>query len=407
MMARFEFQLPDIGEGVTEAELVEWHVAPGDRVEEGQLLVSASTQKATVELEAPVSGVVRERHGKLGETVNVGSLLVVIETEASAPAPAPAQTTDQPIVARARPAAEPAQPPDAPPRCGPGKALAAPAVRERARMLGIDLATVPTAGGPVTHADLDRLLLAQARAPESATVPLPPGGEEVPLSSVRRQIARRMQRAKDRIPHFTYVDEVDITALEALRARLNAQAENPPVGLLPFLISATCRALPSFPDLNARFDDVRDILVRYSAIHLGLAVQTDKGLIVPVLHEPERMTLREIADAVALLARKAREGALSAEETAGSTFTFSSLGKLGGIAATPIVNWPEVAVLAAGRMVDRPVSRDGRVEIGKTLNLSISCDHRVIDGAVAAEFVRSVKCTLEQPDWIRRSPFSG
>jgi len=209
-----------------------------------------------------------------------------------------------------------------------------------------------------------------------------------------------MQRAKDRIPHFTYVDEVDITALEALRARLNAHAGNPPVGLLPFLISATCRALPSFPDLNARFDDVRDILVRFSAIHLGLAVQTNKGLIVPVLHEPERMTLREIADAVALLARKAREGALSAEETAGSTFTFSSLGKLGGIAATPIVNWPEVAVLAAGRMVDRPVSRDGRVEIGKTINLSISCDHRVIDGAVAAEFVRSVKCTLEQPYWM-------
>jgi len=400
-MPRFEFQLPDIGEGVTEAELVEWHVAPGDRVEEGQLLVSASTQKATVELEAPVSGVVRERHGELGETVKVGSLLVVIETEASAPANAPAQTTAQPTLAPAPPAAKAAQSQDGPPpRDAHGKALAAPAVRQRARMMGIDLATVPTGDRPVTHADLDRLLLAQARAPEPATVPLPPGGEEVPLSSVRRQIARRMQSAKDRIPHFTYVEEVDVTTLEALRARLNSEAGDPRLGLLPFLISATCRALPAFPDLNARFDDVRDILVRYPALHLGVAVHTDRSLIVPVLHEPERMTLREIADAVAFLARKAREGALTAEETAGSTFTFSSLGKLGGIAATPIVNWPEVAVLAAGRMVDRPVSRDGRVEIGKTLNLSISCDHRVIDGDVAAEFVRSVKCTLEQPDWI-------
>jgi len=394
-MARFEFNLPDIGEGVTEAELVEWHVAPGDRVEEGQLLVSASTQKATVELEAPVPGLVRERHGELGETVKVGSLLVVIETEASAPAPE--QTTAQPIVAATQPRPASAQPPEAAHRHAPGRALAAPAVRERARMLGIDLSTLTTAGGPVTHADLDRLLLDMGRAPELPPVPLPPGGQEAPLGSVRRQIARRMQRAKERIPHFTYVDEVDVTALEALRAQFNAKAGDAPLGLLPFLISATCRALPAFPDVNARFDDVRDILVRYPTIHLGIAVQTDNGLIVPVLHEPERMSLREIADAVALLARKAREGALSAEETAGSTFTISSLGKLGGIAATPIVNWPEVAVLAAGRMVERPVSRDGRVEIGKMLNLSISCDHRVIDGAIAAEFVRSVKCTLEQP----------
>jgi len=395
-MARFEFQLPDIGEGVTEAELVEWHVAPGDQVGEGQLLVSASTQKATVELEAPVSGVVRERRGELGETVKVGSLLVVIETDESAPAPK--QTTAQPIVAATQPRPASAQPPEAAHRHAPGRALAAPAVRERARMLGIDLSTLPTAGGPVTHADLDRLLLAQGRAPERQPVPLPPGGQEVPLGSVRRQIARRMQRAKDRIPHFTYVDEVDVTALEALRAQLNARAGDAPLGLLPFLISATSRALPAFPDVNARFDDVRDILVRYPTIHLGIAVQTDNGLIVPVLHEPERMSLREIADAVALLAGKAREDTLSAAETAGSTFTISSLGKLGGIAATPIVNWPEVAVLAAGRMVERPVIQEGRVEIGKMLNLSISCDHRVIDGAVAAEFVRSVKCTLEQPD---------
>jgi len=396
-MARFEFRLPDIGEGVTEAELVEWHVAPGDRVEEGQLLVSASTQKATVELEAPVPGVVRERHGELGGTIQVGSLLVVIETDASASAPAPAQTTAPPNVAPSQPAMAPPGPPETP-RHAHGKALASPAVRQRARDLGIDLAGVAKPGETVTHADLDRLLLAQAGAPEPATVPLPPGGEEVPLGSVRRQIARRMQRAKDRIPHFTYVDEVDVTALEALRARLNGQAGNPPLGLLPFLISATCRALPAFPDLNARFDDARDILVRYPAIHLGIAVQTDKGLIVPVLHEPERMTLREIADAVPLLARKAREGALSVEETAGSTFTISSLGKLGGIAATPIVNWPEVAILAPGRMVERPVSRDGAVKIGTTLNLSISCDHRVIDGAVAADFIRSVKHALERPD---------
>lgn len=397
-MARFEFNLPDIGEGVTEAELVEWHVAPGDRIEEGQLLVSASTQKATVELEAPVSGVVRERRGELGETVNVGSLLVVIETDGNARAIEASETPNQPSAPARKPASEPVQSAAARRDGSAGKFLAAPAVRQRARNLGIALSGVPTAGQPVTHADLDRLLLAQAHLPEPASVPLPPGGSEVPLGSVRRQIARRMQRASDRIPHFTYVDEVDVTALETLRTRLNTDSGNAPLGLLPFLISATCRALQAFPDLNARFDETRDVLVRYPAIHLGIAVQTDNGLVVPVLHETERMDLFEIADATALLARKAREGALSAAETAGSTFTISSLGKLGGIAATPIVNWPEVGILAPGRVIERPVCRDGTVEVGKVLNLSISCDHRVIDGAIAAEFVHSVKSCLEEPD---------
>jgi 2-oxoisovalerate dehydrogenase E2 component (dihydrolipoyl transacylase) len=371
-MGRIVFKLPDVGEGVAEAEIVGWRVVVGDRVEEDQPLVDVMTDKATVEIGSPVSGVVAALHGEAGALRPVGAPLAEFETGDAAVA-----AVETPPAA-ARP-------------------LAAPAVRKQAADLGVDLAKVQGSGpdGRVTHGDLDVLKPAP-----------PPAGDdgitEVKVVGLRRRIAERMRQAKDHIPHFSYVEEVDVTELEALRAHMNAGRRDgqPKLTLLPFLAAALIRALPDFPQINARFDDEAGIVRRYRAVHLGLAVQTEAGLVVPVLRDAGARDLWANAAEIARLAEGARAGKLAAEALSGSTITLTSLGPLGGVAHTPIVNWPEVAIVGPNRVVERPVVLGGQVVVRRMMNLSSSFDHRVVDGWDAAAFIQAVKGLLEHPGAI-------
>ncbi len=388
-MGRFVFKLPDVGEGVAEAEIVGWRVAVGDRVEEDQPLVDVMTDKATVEIGAPVSGVVTALHGEVGGLRPVGSPLIEFETGEGAAAPP----------ATSAPVAEPpkVEAPAKAPEPEPAKPLAAPAVRKQAQDLGIDLAQVTGTGpqGRVTHEDLEAL------APSNAPQPVPEdedGVTEVKVIGLRRRIADKMRQAKSRIPHFSYVEEIDVTELEALRAHLNAtRKDQPKLTLLPFLIAALARALPGFPQINARFDDDAGIVRRYRAVHVGIAVQTEAGLTVPVLRRAGNRDLWANAGEIARLAEGARAGKLAPEELSGSTITLTSLGPLGGIAHTPVVNWPEVAILGPNRVVERPVFSGGQVVARKLMNLSSSFDHRVVDGWDAAAFIQAIKGLLEHP----------
>lgn len=411
-MGRYTFLLPDIGEGIAEAEIVGWHVKPGDRVEEDAALADMMTGKATVELESPVSGTVVELAGEAGEMVAIGAPLIVLEVEgagneAETSPVAPVQRPAQAEPAASRPAASP--PVSGLVSAPHGKALAAPAVRARAAALGIDLATVPHgADGRISHVDLDRFLLASQAsaakpaepAPEAAL--LPGAGEQVKVIGLRRRIAESMAASKRHIPHFTYVEECDVTALEATRAELNAPGREPRLTMLPFLIVAICRCLPDFPMINARFDDAAGIVTRYDSVHLGMATQTDAGLVVPVIRDAQRKSLRELATEIARLATAARDGSATPDELSGSTLTVTSLGPLGGVASTPVIKRPEVAIIGPNRIVERPVFMpDGaggeRLEKRKLMNISISCDHRVVDGWDAASFIQVVKARLESP----------
>ncbi|MDR3513324.1 MAG: dihydrolipoamide acetyltransferase family protein [Caulobacteraceae bacterium] len=399
-MGRFTFKLPDVGEGIAEAEVVAWHVAVGDQVAEDQPLADVMTDKATVELTSPVAGRVVERHGAEGDLVPVGSDLVVLETEAAASAAAPPAPKPE-VVEAPEAAAPPPAPPAAPSsdKPSPGKALAAPAVRERARALGIDLASVPASGpeGRVTHADLDAVLAgggvrAASYAPRE-------GVQEVKVIGLRRRIAERMQESKRRIPHFTYVEEVDVTELEDLRAHLNRTHADarPKLSLLPFLMRALVQALPDWPQINATFDDEAGVVHRHRPVHIGVATQTRDGLIVPVVRHAETLDLWAAAAEVARLAGAAREGRSAREDLSGSTITITSLGPLGGVATTPVINHPEVAIIGPNRIVERPVVRAGQVAVRKMMNLSSSFDHRVVDGYDAAEFIQKIKAMLEHP----------
>lgn len=404
-MARFEFKLPDIGEGVAEAEIVEWHVDVGDDVTEGQILAAVMTDKATVEMEAPVSGKLVERNGAVGDILAVGSTLVAIETSDTDTAQAQAHPVRAscPPAATPEPAALASNPENAQAEPSPSshaeqRALASPAVRRRAKALGIDLGQVPASDGVVHHSDLDGFVTRRQHSMPSAGQPERPA-QEIPVVGMRRQIAKRMQEAKRHIPHFTYVEEVDVTELERLRHTLNRRAGQgrPQLNLLPFLVAGLCRALADFPALNAHYDDERNVVTQFGAVHVGIAAQTDPGLMVPVLRDAHRMDLWRIADGIAGLASDARAGKLAASELRGGTISISSLGKLGGIASTPIVNRPEVAIIAPNRVIERPVWMNGSAIPRKIMNLSISCDHRVIDGQVAAAFVQDIKDMLETP----------
>lgn len=401
-MARLDFKLPDIGEGITEAEIVEWNAAVGDAVAEGQVVVSVMTDKATVEMEAPAAGTLVKQGGEAGAMLPIGATLFVLETEGESAAVEPEPAQAKPVREETLPDAAPTeQPKRGAARTTGGPVLASPAVRQRARDLGIDLAAVPRQGEQVRHADLDRYILGRQpaiRPEEPAREP----GTEIPLTGLRRQIARRMQEAKQHIPHFTYVDELDVTELEALRERLNQGRDPslPRLSVLPFLVRALCLALQDFPALNAHYDDEREVLTRFDAVHVGVATQTDNGLMVPVLRDAQRMDVRQIASGIADLAERARSGAIARDELRGSTITVTSLGRLGGIAATPIVNRPEVAILAPHRIVERPVWSGEAFVPRKTMNLSISCDHRIIDGYVAAAFVQALKRLFEEPDLL-------
>jgi 2-oxoisovalerate dehydrogenase E2 component (dihydrolipoyl transacylase) len=400
-MARFEFKLPDIGEGIAEAEVVEWFVSVGDVVAEDQPVAAMMTDKATIELESPVAGTIIERVGEVGDMLAIGSLLVAIDAEgedegqgevapATAPVEAPADLPKIDPVKEEAPAPVAAvTPPHATPKA---KVLAAPAVRRRALDLGIDLTQVPHEGHQLRHGDLDAFLAYRGGdgfRPAGGTRP----DEAIKVIGMRRRIAENMAASKRHIPHFSYVEEIDVTDLEAMRGQLNsARGDKPKLTLLPLLITAICKAVPDFPMINARYDDEGGVVTRSGAVHLGMATQTDAGLMVPVIRHAERLNAWQLAREITRLTGKAKS-----EELSGSTLTITSLGPLGGIATTPVINRPEVAIIGPNRIIERPMFVGDAIEARKLMNLSISCDHRVVDGWDAASFVQAVRRLLETP----------
>ena len=413
-MRKFAFNMPDVGEGVAEAEIVEWHVQVGDRVSEDQHLVDVMTDKATVDIESPVDGKVVELAGAVGDEIAVGAMLLVIETEGEdAPeVPAQTETVAEPEAQAPAPVQEPTPEPAPEPAPEPepvpatntsAKVLATPAVRKRAKELGIDLAEIsPAADGRIRHADLDAFLSYNAGSGFS-----PAGAaradEPVKVIGLRKRIAQNMSAAKRHIPHFTYVEECDVTELERLRLQLNeARGNKPKLTLLPLLITAICRKLPDYPMINARYDNEGGVVTGHGAVHLGMATQTDQGLMVPVIRNAQSKNLWQLANEITRLANAARDGSAKSEELSGSTLTVTSLGPLGGIATTPVINRPEVAIIGPNRIIERPMFvADGqggeRIEKRKLMNISISCDHRVVDGYDAASFVQELKKLIETP----------
>jgi 2-oxoisovalerate dehydrogenase E2 component (dihydrolipoyl transacylase) len=427
-MALFTFKLPDIGEGIAQAEIVGWHVKVGDRVEEDQPIADMMTDKATVEMESPVAGIVVRLAGEEGDQVSIGAMLVEIEVEGEdvvAPPPSveaieaevpgeaviesPLPLREGPGVVseRSEPSAIPqevsASPPPTPSPSlegrGAEKILASPAVRARAKDLGIDLAQVKSAGDHIRHADLDAYLLyGQGQGYRAAGVSARRRDEQVKVIGMRRRIAENMAASKRHIPHFTYVEEIDVTALETLREQLNAsRGDKPKLTMLPLLIVAICKTLPDFPMLNARYDDEAGVVTRHGSVHLGLATQTDAGLMVPVIRDAQDRNVWQLATEIRRLADAARSGKAKSEELSGSTLTLTSLGPLGGIATTPVINRPEVAIIGPNRVIERPIFRGKEIVAAKLMNLSISCDHRVVDGWDAASYVQAIRKLLESP----------
>jgi 2-oxoisovalerate dehydrogenase E2 component (dihydrolipoyl transacylase) len=420
-MARYEFHLPDIGEGIAEAEIVAWHVKVGDRVTEDQPLADLMTDKATVEMESPVAGMITQLAGEAGTSIAIGAVLVVLESAEGQPgespaAPAPGTAVEIPATqapvadtaaeARSGVVAAPAR--DEPPAglvtlvepaaADARKPLAAPSVRARARDLGIDLAHVRVAeGARVRHADLDAFVHYQpGEGYRAAAVSRP--DETIKIIGMRRRIAENMAASKRHIPHFSYVEEIDVTKLEAARADLNAsRGAKPKLTLLPLLIVAICKAIPDYPMLNARFDDEAGIVTRFGAVHLGIATQTEAGLMVPVLRDAHSLNIWQLAAEIVRLADAARSGAIKPGELTGGTLTITSLGPLGGVATTPVINRPEVAIVGPNRIIERPVFEGDTIRRALLMNLSISCDHRVIDGWDAASFVQAIRHRLETP----------
>ncbi len=431
-------KMPDIGEGIAEVELVAWHVKVGDMVAEDQILADVMTDKATVEIPSSVAGKVLALGGSVGQVMAVGSAVIHIEvagegnqrvaSAAAARSPTPTSTSTPVAAPLVTPAPAPVTAPVAAPVvAAPAKAVAAtassaaapaalvrapgdkpiasPAVRRQAWDLGVELQFVPGSGtaGRITHEDL-QAYVARAAQGQSAGVADQRYArrldeQTVPVIGLRRKIAQKMQEAKRRIPHFTYVEEVDMTELEALRVRLNAQYANERVRLtvLPFLVRAMVLAVRSHPEVNARYDDEAAVVTRSGAVHLGIATQTEGGLMVPVIRHAETLDLWACATEITRLAEAARTNKASRDELTGSTLTLTSLGALGGIVSTPVINHPEVGIVGVNRMVERPMVRGGVVVVRQMMNLSSSFDHRVVDGMNAAEFVQKIRGYLECP----------
>ena len=413
-------KMPDIGEGIAEVELVAWYVKVGDLVTEDQILADVMTDKATVEIPSPVAGKVLLLGGAVGQVMAVGSDLIQIEVQGTgtpaAKAVAVAPTiAPEPAVAKVAAPATTAPPPaqreaTAAPatvhaRASGDKPIASPAVRRRAWDLGIELQFVPGTGmaGRITQQDLDayaaRAGQATGMVQADQRYAQRSAEEAIPVIGLRRKIAQKMQEAKRRIPHFTYVEEIDVTELEALRTRLNAKygKERPRLTLLPFLVRAVVLAVREFPQVNARYDDEAAVVTRHQAVHLGMATQTDGGLMVPVMRHAETLDLWACAAELMRLSDAARTGKATREELTGSTITITSLGALGGIVSTPVINHPEVAIVGVNRMVERPMIRHGAVVARQMMNLSSSFDHRVVDGMHGAEFVQLLRGYLECP----------
>ena len=435
-MSVYQFKLPDIGEGIAEAEIVAWHVKVGDAVEEDQQLADMMTDKATVEMESPVAGKVIKLAGEVGDQIAIGSVLVEIETAAGAPAIAAEEAPELAASEQEQPMADGAEAPTREQEAaiptmavapeakqkpfvpsevegrkeervstsldtngvgGRAKVLASPAVRQRARDLGIDLAEVKTGGDRVRHSDLDAYLLYQGGTVSGRGAAARPD-EAIKVVGLRRKIAENMQEAKRRIPHFTLVEEYDVTALEETRAMMNRdRGDNPKLTILPFLITAMARALPEWPMLNATFDDDAGVITRHGALHLGMATQTPNGLMVPVIRDAQNKSVWQLARDILRLAESARTGKASREELSGSSITLSSLGPMGGVTSTPVINRPEVAIIAVNKVREMPVIVDGELEARKLMNLSLSCDHRVVDGWDAASFMQALKEFIENP----------
>ena len=420
-MGTHVIKMPDIGEGIAQVELVEWFVKVGDMVSEDQVVADVMTDKATVDIPSPVAGRVLALGGQPGEVMAVGSELIRIEVEGAGnlresaqPAAAPAPVAAAPNIApQARVevavVASPAIKAAAVLRAAPvareanERPLASPAVRKRAWDAGIELRFVVGSGpaGRVLHDDLDAYL-----AQDTSTSVAPASGyakrndeQQIPVIGLRRKIAQRMQDAKRRAAHFSYVEEVDVTALEELRAQLNQKwgESRGKLTLLPFLVRAMVVALRDFPQINVRYDDEAQIITRFGAAHIGVAAQSDAGLMVPVVRHAETLSLWGAADEIARLANAVRTGKATREELSGSTITLTSLGALGGIVSTPVVNLPEVAIIGVNRIVERPVVVKGQIVIRKMMNLSSSFDHRVVDGMDAAQFIQAMRGLLEQP----------
>jgi 2-oxoisovalerate dehydrogenase E2 component (dihydrolipoyl transacylase) len=421
-------KMPDVGEGVAEAEIVEWAVKVGDLVKEDQIVAAVMTDKATVEIPTPVAGSVLKLGGAVGDVLAVGAELIRIDAPGLPDSPAiaraaPTSRPEPPVPAQAQaaPVAETPRvaplrdvaPPSAPispprplgqtgaPRPLGEKPLASPAVRLKARQAGVDLRFVRGSGpaGRVTQKDLDAYIARPpepsrkwGRAPNDAV-------ETIKVTGLRRRIAENMAESARRVAHFSYVEETDVTALEELRASLNARAteERPKLTLLPFLMLTIVKAVGEFPQINAHYDDENDVITRYGAVHIGVATQTPNGLMVPVVRHAETLGLYACAREMRRVSEAARQGVAAREELSGSTITLTSLGALGGVASTPIVNRPEVAIVGVNKIVVRPVWRDGGFVPRKVMNLSSSFDHRVVDGHDAASFIQRLRALIETP----------
>jgi 2-oxoisovalerate dehydrogenase E2 component (dihydrolipoyl transacylase) len=413
-------KMPDVGEGVAEAEIVEWAVKVGDLVKEDQVVAAVMTDKATVDIPTPVAGSVLALGGAVGDVLAVGAELIRIDAlglpDSLLPAapksrpqqqepPPPPSAKPEPAPASRAPAAEPPPRPPEPqmgaPRPLGEKPLAAPALRLKAREAGVDLRFVHGSGpaGRVTHQDLDAYIARppepskrSGRAPNKAV-------ETIKVVGMRRRIAENMAESARRVAHFSYVEEVDVTALEELRAALNARAteERPKLTVLPFLILGIVKAVGEFPQINAHYDDDNNVITRFGAVHLGVATQTPNGLMVPVVRHAETLGLHECAREMRRVSEAARHGGAAREELSGSTITLTSLGALGGIASTPIINRPEVAIVGVNKIVVKPVWRDGAFVPRKVMNLSSSFDHRVVDGYDAATFIQRLRALIEAP----------
>jgi 2-oxoisovalerate dehydrogenase E2 component (dihydrolipoyl transacylase) len=419
-MSEYIFKLPDLGEGTVESEIAEWFISVGDQVKEEDLVGTMMTDKAAVELSSPISGTVVKLAGEPGDIVAVGAPLVIFETDADvAVTTAPAAPTSTAAVEpQPEPAAEPTPPAAQPQEATPQPAaqpqetkldrkrvMTSPAIRRRAKDMGIDLMLVPGSGPGwrITRTDFDQFIKRQAAAgaPAAAPVAATPTAKttEVKVIGLRRIIAERLSAAKREIPHFAYVEEIDITELEALRKHLNGKKADPSerLTLLPFLGLALIRALRDYPQCNTTYDKERNVLLRHGAVHLGIATQTPDGLKVPVVRSAQALSIDALAAEIRRVSQAAKDNSAKKEELGGSTITITSLGKLGGIVSTPVINQPEVAIIGVNRAVERPVVVNGQVAVRLMMNLSSSFDHRFVDGYDAAAMIQSVKEMLEHP----------
>ena len=411
-MSEYIFKLPDLGEGTVESEIAEWFIAVGDQVSEEDVVGTMMTDKAAVELSSPVSGKVVKLAGEPGDIIAVGAPLVIFETDAEAaaapaqaePAPPPAEETRPEPVPEPAPAAPQAETATLDRK----RIMTSPAIRRRAKDMGVELAVVPGSGpgGRITRTDFDQYLKRHAAAgvPAAAAVAAAPVAmtTEIKVIGLRRIIAERLSEAKREIPHFAYVEEIDITELESLRKHLNGKKAEASerLTLLPFLGLALIRALRDFPQCNTTYDKSRNVLLRHGAVHLGIATQTPDGLKVPVVHNAHGLSIDALAAEIRRVSQAAKDNSAKKEELGGSTITITSLGKLGGIVSTPVINQPEVAIIGVNRAVERPVVVDGQVAVRLMMNLSSSFDHRFVDGYDAAAMIQSIKEMLEHPATI-------